>query len=181
MPAKILKKRSQWQDIAQVKKALLPAGVSESLYDTTSLTLRVKALCTAKGQAFSVYVIDESRQKPTLNEQRYLRMRNGLYARIREIYLLCGEQKMIYARSVIPFSTLTGRQRQIKFLRNRSLGAYLFSDRTLKREITQIAKAQLNNKTIWGRRSVFDVDHKPLIVAEWFLDDIEHRDRGSNE
>jgi len=127
MPAELLKSRSQWKDIEQVKRVFLPESASYNLYDT----------------------------------------------RIREIYLLCGEEKIIYARSIIPVSTMTGRQRQIKFLKNRALGAYLFSDRSLRREITQIAKATNSKqaKPIWGRRSVFDVDNKPLLVAEWFLKD----------
>ncbi len=173
MPAELLKSRSQWKDIEQVKRVFLPESASYNLYDTTSLTTKIKAHCRSVNKPFSVLVINEEYGKPTLNEQKNLRMRNGLFARIREIYLLCGEEKIIYARSIIPVSTMTGRQRQIKFLKNRALGAYLFSDRSLRREITQIAKATNSKqaKPIWGRRSVFDVDNKPLLVAEWFLKD----------
>ena len=169
VPAELLKKRSQWQDTERVKRAFLPENVSSYLYDEASLTEKVKAYCDRAGQAFSVFLINETEQKPTLNERRYLHMRAGAYARVREIYLLCGKEKVIYARSVIPLTTMTGRQRQIRFLKNRSLGAYLFSDRTLQRDITQLARAQLDNKVIWGRRSLFRVDQKPLMVAEWFL------------
>ena len=72
-------------------------------------------------------------------------------------------------------------------LGNRPLGAFLFADPGMQRgpvELACIRKGQamfseaslgLNQKPaeVWGRRSVFRVGGKPLLVAELFLPAVE--------
>ena len=80
---------------------------------------------------------------------------------------------------VIPFSTLTGKQRLYANLGTRPLGAMLFADRTMQRDevmVTSLSGNDLptglgleNHDTVWGRRSVFRVGGKPLLVSEYFL------------
>ena len=64
---------------------------------------------------------------------------------------------------------------------NRPLGAMLFADRTMKREEVEVASLPLSHsanqytgikKPIWGRRSVFRVSGKPLLVSEYFLPEL---------
>jgi chorismate--pyruvate lyase len=110
-------------------------------------------------------------------------MEHRRYALLREVHLLCDEQPWVFAHSVIPVQTLTGRHRRLAHLGERPLGAVLFSDKTLRRErveITCILPGQrlFNEATavldcapedIWGRRSLFFVDDHPLLVSEFFL------------
>jgi len=87
---------------------------------------------------------------------------------------------VVYARTVIPVSTLTGAQKRLTFLGNKSLGAILFSDRTMERGEVQIARLKAEqvkldsgtNEDIWGRRSVFTLSAKPLLVSEYFLPEL---------
>ena len=92
--------------------------------------------------------------------------------------LVCFGQPWVYARSVIPFSTLRGPQRRLASLGNKPLGAYLFRNPSLKRGPLEIAKARLiadlapDQNTIdpsYGRRSKFFLQQKPLLVAEIFM------------
>ena len=91
----------------------------------------------------------------------------------------------VYARSVIPLQTLTGRLRKLRHLDSRPLGALLFSDPTMRREPLEWAciPADTNqsltsklppfDQPIWGRRSVFTLSAKPLLVCEMFLPDFK--------
>ena len=67
---------------------------------------------------------------------------------------------------------------------NRPLGAMLFADRTMRRETVEVAMLpaahnanQYTNigEPIWGRRSVFRVSGKPLLVSEYFLPELLRR------
>lgn len=104
-------------------------------------------------------------------------------ALLREVYLYCGNVRMVYARSVIPLTTLTGRQRKLALLGSRPLGGFLFSSPDMRREEMELAEfvqgdpvfARATKDTcvgmepIWGRRSIFRLVGKPLLVAEIFL------------
>ena len=117
------------------------------------------------------------------NEERLLNMPHRQRALLREVYLYCGAVRVVYARSIIPLSTLTGRQRQLAHLGERPLGGFLFSCPSMTRGQVQLAEIhpgntvynramnslQQTSETLWGRRSVFRLQNKPLIVAEIFL------------
>jgi len=107
----------------------------------------------------------------------------GHAALIRQVLLCDGEMPLVYARTVIPVSTLQGALRRYANLGERPLGAMLFADRTMRRGEVEVTSAlpqrccnieQLNelsetNSVIWGRRSVFRVSEKPILVSEYFL------------
>jgi chorismate--pyruvate lyase len=95
-----------------------------------------------------------------------------------------GGMPWVYARSIIPISTLTGRLRSLRHLDNQPLGALLFNDPTMRRESVEIAchtnaNAQMPlalreiQSPMWGRRSVFRLDNKPMLVSEIFLPDFK--------
>ena len=102
---------------------------------------------------------------------------------IRQVQLLCDGMPWVFARTVVPVTTLSGAQQQLARLGDRPLGAFLFADPGMQRgpvELACIRKEQamfseassgLKRKPaeVWGRRSVFRVGGKPLLVAELFL------------
>lgn len=101
-------------------------------------------------------------------------------ALVREVILYGDGQPWVYARSIIPLSTLSGRLRKLCKLDNRPLGALLFSDPGMTRGPMQVACLTADNNVfpeklkhisqpMWGRRSVFKLDAKPLLVSEIFL------------
>jgi chorismate--pyruvate lyase len=158
----------------------LPDSVRRWLLDPTSLTRRMQQRCAGR---FRVRLSRQGWGRPMRDESRALDMEHRHYALLREVHLLCDEQPWVFAHSVIPAQTLTGRYRRLARLGERPLGAVLFSDKTLRRgslEITCITPGQrlFNEATvlldsapegIWGRRSVFFVDDHPLLVSEFFL------------
>ena len=133
------------------------------------------------GKDFSVRVISQQWQKLNAEEASAMSLKHVRSALVRQVLLCCGDQPLVYARTVIPASTIQGAQRRYANMGTRPLGAMLFADRTMRREEVQVAqlaaKHEANKYTkiagaVWGRRSVFRVAGKPLLVSEYFLPDL---------
>lgn len=153
------------------------------LFEKGSLTRRILLHCKT---SFRVEVLSQQWQRPMLNEALRLGAHPEHLALIREVILYCDDVPWVFARSVLPRKTLTGPRRFLGKLGNRPLGEVLFSDPYIKRdalEVAEIKKGQrmfrcatqcLKNPPgyVWGRRSVFYLHKKPLLVNEVFLPSI---------
>lgn len=141
------------------------------LLDSGSLTQRLIDL--SQGD-FRVEVVRQGWSRPTRSEAKALGIPTRQLALIREVQLIGKGQPWVYARTVIPASTLTGKQRQLNAIGNRSLGSILFTDPTMKRGPLQVSKLKLTTgETVWARRSQFQLSDKPLLVAEVFLPQLQ--------
>lgn len=152
--------------------------IRDWLLDPTSLTARLKKHC----QHFEVKVLGqqvitcgakEANDDIKINEQ----------VLVREVILYCDDQPQVFARSLLPLSSLTGQQQQLANIGNKSLGQLLFNQADLSRKKFEIARFDHNSSVaklakklqlpeqdiLWGRRSVFIIENKPLMVAEVFL------------
>lgn len=88
---------------------------------------------------------------------------------IREVHL-CGYGKpWVFARSVIPATTLKGDDRRLLMLGNRSLGSLLFSDPSIRRGQIEVTRLTHQQQRCWARRSVFTLQQGPILVMETFL------------
>lgn len=143
-----------------------------------SLTRHLKSFC---GPNFRVQVLRQSFASPFPDERRLLQMRQGRWALVREVALFSGNGPLVLARSVLPLKTLRGAGRRLAHLGNRPLGEFLFSYRNLDRVRFEVAEVDrscwhpsvgseygLNGGT-WGRRSLYTLAGRPLLVAEFFL------------
>ena len=150
------------------------------MLDTASLTLRLQQLCPGR---FQVRVLSQEWGAPRLDEMQALGMRSGSRALIRTVHLLCDGQPWIYARTIIPVTSLRGKLRRLAHLGTRPLGAMLFADPGMRREVVELARIMPGQslyayasyrirqrpEELWGRRSVFRIAGKPLLVSEIFL------------
>lgn len=181
----------RWTPISRLFATHVPTHVAAWLFDQGSLTRRLIEHCHGR---FSVRLLNHVHARPSLDETRRLGLNASSYALIREVHLLCDEQTLVFARSVIPHSTMRGRNRRLAHLGDKPLGAYLFAQRNLHRsemevaallpgmELFQHARQGLPNVpdtvgrsdevAVWGRRSVFRVHGRPLLVAECFLPEL---------
>ena len=87
-------------------------------------------------------------------------------ANIREVFLYCKNTPVVFARTVIPQTTLTGKQKELANLNNKPLGAYLFAQKDMHRDPINITCIEHSNEKLWGRSSVFYLSDKPLLVDE---------------
>jgi len=172
-----------WHVASRLHRRDVPESVLRWLLDPASLTRRIQSACTG---CFRVEVLFQGWARPQLNEVRELDMRAGSAGFVREVHLLCDGVPWVFARSVIPRTTLTGPHRCLTRLKSRPLGAVLFADPSMQRGPVEIARLSPCDKlysvairylsqrpeTIWGRRSLFTLGGKPLLVSEIFLPDI---------
>lgn len=164
--------------------AAVPAGVADWLRDEGSLTRRVVQAC-GEGQ-FRVRLLHQAWGSPLYSESKVLRLRRGEATLIREVELLCDGHPWVFARTLIPATSLKGSARRLTQLGEKPLGAVLFSDSRIQRGITQIARLhprhplfasaaanlQQQPQTLWGRRTLFYISNRPILVNEIFLPEL---------
>lgn len=130
-----------------------------------------------------IEVISENWLHPAADEAIFLNLPENTLTWIREVVIFDEKNTYMYARTVIPPHTLTGKLRQLQQLNNQSLGSLLFKLPGMKRsefefmtikpegawhqKISQ--KINLVVPEIEGRRSLFSVKKKQLLLAEFYL------------
>lgn len=157
-----------------------PAAVVDWLYDADSLTKRLKQAC---GGRFKVRLLDQRWQRPMRCERRLLGLGERELALVRQVYLLCDEQVVVFARTVLPLNILRSRYRYLARLGGKPLGEVLFRDSSMRRSEVQLARIGADHSLyrwlapyagprtapVWGRRSLFRLGHQPLLVSEVFV------------
>ncbi len=148
------------------------------LYDPTSLTARLKKHC----HQFHVEVIGEHIEACHHHEAKDAIVA-GEQVLVREVLLYCDNSPQVFARSLLPLKSLTGAEQQLAHLGDQPLGQVLFNNPKLARQSIEIAKFTQQNSVallatklqltmqhdLWGRRSLFILNNKPIMVAEVFL------------
>lgn len=165
-----------WLSPAQMQLRDLPVDVRPWLLDETSLTER---LVRKSAGDFRVERLSQGWRKPLLSETRLLALPRGQWALVREVVLRCFDDPWVYARSVIPAATLSGRLRRLRRLQNESLGALLFRHPQLRRDSFEVAVLPPDSSYIhpnfrqsapaWARRSCFSLRGHKVLVSEVFL------------
>lgn len=144
------------------------------LFNKQSLTAQLIDL--AEGQ-FEVKLIRQLWKKFSPGECQALSLADGQHGWVREVELKVKGQTLVYARTCIPRSTLTGSERYLTQLGNKSLGSVLFNHPRMRRGKMRAVRIkpteQLSALNIqWARNSIFYLNHKPLLVTEAFVTDI---------
>lgn len=176
-----MKLKQRWYQRHQLFNHSIDPALHTWLFDKSSLTARLIGIC---GSDFSVRVISQHYGKIDVTEASAMVLQKSHSALVRQVLLCCDGQPLVYARTVIPVTTIQGAQRRYANMGNRPLGAMLFADRTMQREEVEVSMLPTtheanqytnSNNPIWGRRSVFRVSGKPLLVSEYFLPELLKR------
>jgi chorismate--pyruvate lyase len=115
------------------------------LLDEGSLTARLQA---ASGNRLRVRVLNQQWQRPRTSERRALGLRAHEVALVREVVLECAGEPWVFARSILPATTLRGRLRHLRRFGERSLGALLFSTRGLRRAPFELARIDVAHRIL---------------------------------
>ena len=164
-----------WRHIAALRPR--PPQASNRLLQTQqSLTKLCQHNCQ---QGFRVEPILQQWTKPGVEESRLLGHPPGQLAYVRHVLLRCENASWLFARTVIPHASLSGPCRQMLHLGSRSLGVFLFSFKFRKcqpSQAVQISPKQLQElsglqspKPVWGRRNVYIIKGRKLLITEVFL------------
>jgi len=151
------------------------------LLDPNSLTARLKSHCNK----FRVELLGQ-RVETCQESEAVALIPSGEKILVREVLLFCDEKPQVFARSLLPLSSLTGAEQSLANLGTQSLGQVLFNNPSLERQTIEVAEfdatssvgnlvkqlrlsEQSSSQNLWGRRSIFVLESKPLMVAEVFL------------
>src|SRR5690606_12036795 len=167
----------RWQPLSRLPRHNRPSmALQPWLLDKGSLTAKLTSFSQGR---FHVEVVRQIITRPALSEQQSLKMRDHEWTLVREVVLYGKGEPWVFARSVIPLTSLTGSLRHLRKQDVRPLGAFLFSQPHLQR--SAIAVSCINrhhhylpvslegDEPLWGRRSVFSLEQKSLLVSEVFL------------
>lgn len=170
--------RLLWRPIDRWHASRPPLALQQWLAHPGSLTARLIAKSAGR---FRVEVVRQVIGRPDLNECQVLGVNPTSLALIREVILKGNDQPWVFARSLLPLTSLTGPLRHLRKQTNRPLGAFLFSQPHLVRSPIAIAAISRDHayvpaylagsERLWGRRSVFSLQGKPILVSEVFLPD----------
>lgn len=168
---------SHWQS---PDSCALSEHLQSWLLDPNSLTARLKKHC----HQFRVELLGQQVEHCQAHES-VADIPAGEKVLVREVLLYCDDKPQIFARSLLPLSSLTGEEQALTNLGTQSLGQVLFNNPSLERKVIDVATFDINSSvgklaqdlqlnfthTLWGRRSIFMLENKPLMVAEVFLPD----------
>ena len=159
----------------------MPENLGPWLIDNGSLTRKLVVL--SKDQ-FEVQVLRQEVATPDAAEANALKMTQQTPVMIREVVLKGRGRPWVFARSILPMTTMTGRLAGLRTLSNQPLGELLFQDPSMTREpleaaclpariLSVPAALAAGDEPLWARRSVFFLDKKPLLVSEVFLSEFK--------
>lgn len=163
-----------WRPHASIPRSRVPDSVRAWVFAQGSLT---RHLVHASLGDFRVQVLRQEWGRPCRHEARALGIRTSQRCLVREVLLICKGRPWVFARSLLPESSLRGKLRFLRKLDNRPLGALLFREKSMRvglQELALIPPQALPapeglKENAWGRRNVYFLHDCPLLVTEVFL------------
>lgn len=173
----------RWWSAQFFRRLNAPKALKIWLLETGSLTAKIRQTCPE----MRVVVLSEKWQVPLAAERNKLGLKQSEHAWVRCVVLMCGEQPLIYARTVIPSCTQGNAWYALKQLGNRPLGEILFQLKTMQRTPFLLTKlplhswpylseyltaenlTKLTTKTSYARQSLFKQNGHSLLLTEAFI------------
>jgi len=173
----------QWQSPDGFHADLAQSQLKDWLYDSGSFMQRLKIHGIEDAK---IEVLSQNWQFPTPDEKYELNLPDRTYVLAREVYIKNDEQVLMFARTIFPRQTLTGAEKQFRQLKSQSLGSKLFTEPSMMRTPFEFAFISAGSRwyekavqclaqpiaSLWGRRSIFFIKEKPLLLTEIYLPDM---------
>lgn len=181
MQSILLKQEPSWRENRIGTRLQLPESVQSWVYEGGSLTQRLRSIY---GTSVAVKLLFQQWRKPLLSERRLLGLQEPHWCLTREVLLHADGKSLILARTIIPAATIKIANRSLSRLGTRPLGEVIFSYPKLARIAMDIALIQPTTWTdlardaaglqqaIWGRRTVYEIKQRQMLVSEFFLPEI---------
>ncbi|RME32804.1 MAG: chorismate lyase [Gammaproteobacteria bacterium] len=165
----------RWLDPRRSGLQGAPPRLREWLCHSGSLSHRLER-CPGP---FRVRLLRQGLVRPSREEARFLALRNGQWAWVRESLLEVGGNPWVFARSVIPVRSRQGPLRRLPRLGHQPLGELLFGDGG-SRQSLEVCRLRPGDpllqgmpdpppQPVWCRRSGFRRHGCRLLVLEAFL------------
>lgn len=170
-----------WHEHRRGSQHHIPEAVQSWTYEASSLTQRLRDYY---GNTIAVTILVHQWHTPFLSERRQLQLPPHRYGLTREVMLHTNGKPLLLARTIIPKETIKVAHRNLSHLGTRPLGEVIFSYPDLERismDLTLIEPSAWTPKTqkdaninqpIWGRRTIYAIQKRPMLVSEFFLPEI---------
>ncbi|MCG2634207.1 MAG: chorismate lyase [Gammaproteobacteria bacterium] len=159
-----------------------PGYLLEWLLQSRSLT---RCLKTLYGSGFRVELLGQHSRQAGSDEAELLNLQPDTQLFERTVVLRGHDEPLVFARSLLPASALSGAHGHLAHLGSRPLGELLFDQPDIQRkspetacihpasELGQAAAALIpppaRQKPLWARRTRFQLDCGQILVMECFL------------
>ncbi|MCY4356840.1 MAG: chorismate lyase [Gammaproteobacteria bacterium] len=155
-----------WSAPTDYEAELRPVETRELLREG-SLTARAKQLA---GNSFQLEVRDQCWRQVNVESQLMLFGQVAASKRVwsRKIAMLGHGEDWILAHTLMPETSAEGALSAVFDLKNKPLGDFLFEQPQLLRASFELGCSQQIIPQMWGRRSMFTLHSKPIMVAEFF-------------
>ena len=158
-----LKQISSWDSYQSVMLQITNDEIKSWLLEEGPITKRIKS-----NKEFKLKLIQDEVSAVDESEKQFINY-NSTNIRVREVLLFGDEIPMVFARTIIPISTIEEGLADLGTLGNKPLGDILFEKDVFLKEDVLYASFMNEDKLFWGRKRKYSVKGYPFSVMEVFL------------
>jgi len=158
-----LKQISPWTSIESIESKV-DASIFSWLSESGPITNRIKL-----SQEFELELLNDDIDEISKEEELFLNSVSKTF-RVRRVILLGNNAPVVYAKSVIPTSTIENGLSSLGEIGNAPLGDILFTPGVFtKLDMVCASFLSKEKKVYWGRKIKYSVNSEPISVMEVFL------------
>ena len=158
-----LKQISPWTSIESIESKV-DASIFSWLSESGPITNRIKL-----SQEFELKLLNDDIDEISKEEELFLNSVSKTF-RVRRVILLGNNTPVVYAKSVIPSSTIENGLSSLGKIGNAPLGDILFTPGVFtKLEMVCASFLSKEKNVYWGRKIKYSVNSEPISVMEVFL------------
>ena len=158
-----LKQISPWTSIESIESKV-DASIFSWLSESGTITNRIKL-----SQKFELELLNDEIDEISKEEKLFLNSVSETF-RVRRVVLLGNNTPVVYAKSVIPSSTIENGLSSLGKIGNAPLGDILFTPGVFtKLEMVCASFLSKEKSVYWGRKIKYSVNSEPISVMEVFL------------
>lgn len=158
-----LEQISSWNTYEAIEHELTNAEIKSWLLEQGPITKRIKSIAE-----FRLELIQDELSDATDDEILFLKI-DSEEIRIREVILYGNENPMVFARTIIPNTTIEKGLKELGKIGNKPLGDILFEKDIFSKEDIVFATFKDEESLFWGRKIKYTVKDQPFSVMEVFL------------
>ena len=158
-----LKQISSWTSIESIESKV-NTSILSWLSESGPITNRIKL-----SQKFELELLNDEIDEISIEEKLFLNSVSETF-RVRRVILLGNNTPVVYAKSVIPSSTIENGLSSLGKIGNAPLGDILFTPGVFtKLEMVCASFLSKEKNVYWGRKIKYSVNSEPISVMEVFL------------
>ena len=158
-----LEQISSWNTYEAIEHKLTNAEIKSWLLEQGPITKRIKSIAE-----FRLELIQDELSDATDDEILFLKI-DSEEIRIREVILYGNENPIVFARTIIPNTTIEKGLKELGKIGNKPLGDILFEKDIFFKEDIVFATFKDEESLFWGRKIKYTVKDQPFSVMEVFL------------